>query len=69
MKASIAMTPEDRFQVDSWWATSPSYVVAALSAQLRAAAVVWPELEDLRVGTLSPEELFPEIPKASTPSE
>ena len=40
------MTKEEyKFSVNSWWATSSEFVLAALSAQLDAAAAMWPELK------------------------
>jgi len=66
MKVDVNMSNEDRFQVGSWWASSPDYVLAALTAQLRSAATIWPELESFRIGTIDPKQVFPEMPDPTT---
>jgi hypothetical protein len=39
------MNEEQKFEVDSWYATAPSFVLETLATQLKAAAAVWPVLD------------------------
>jgi hypothetical protein len=50
MKVSVSMTTEkESFDVSSWWASSPEFVISSLRRQLEAAQAVWPELKDFAV--------------------
>lgn len=50
MKVDVSMTTEeDKFYVNFWWVKTPEFAVASLAAQLKAAAVIWPELGALRI--------------------
>lgn len=45
MKIEMSMIrEEDKFHANSWWATSPGFVLLTLRAHLAAAMVIWPEL-------------------------
>ncbi|MCS3691991.1 hypothetical protein ABIF07_001093 [Bradyrhizobium elkanii] len=59
MKADV-----DKFEVHSWWATSPGFVVAALQAQLAAAQSIWPELEQITICRRDGGELPPPVTPA-----
>lgn len=37
---------EHKFSVQSWWAKSPDFVLAAIASQLDAAKAIWPELRE-----------------------
>lgn len=50
MKIEVNMKPENEFSVSSWWAKSPEFVLQSLRQQLEAAAVIWPELKNLKIG-------------------
>lgn len=39
----------DLFEVNSWWAKSPAFVLQSLKAQLEAAAAIWPELNQYTI--------------------
>ena len=53
MRVDVNMTvDETKFSVASWWASSPDFVLGALSRQLAAAKVVWPALEKYHIGTI-----------------
>lgn len=49
MKVEVSMTTEDKFTVETWWATRPEYVVMALRQHLLAATAIWPELAAVRI--------------------
>lgn len=47
MRVSVSMTTDkNEFDVSSWWAKSPEFVIASLRSQLEAAQAVWPELKE-----------------------
>lgn len=47
MRVDVSMTVEkDEFNVSSWWAKNPQFVINSLRSQMEAAAVVWPELKE-----------------------
>lgn len=48
---------EQKFSVGSWWASSPEFVLRALTSQLKAAAVIFPELAAYEI--VSPEPTPP----------
>lgn len=45
MKVEVSMTKVDEFDVSTWWAKSPDFVISTLRSQLEAAQAVWPELK------------------------
>jgi hypothetical protein len=54
MKVDVNMTTdEDKLHINAWWAKTPEFAVEALRRHLQAAAVIWPELKDLRIGTIA----------------
>jgi len=57
------MTPEDKFIVYEWWATSPEFVLKSLSDQLKLASAIWPELDAYII------ERFGWITKDGNPTE
>jgi hypothetical protein len=66
MKIDVSMAADQhKFSVNSWWATSPDFVLYSLDSQLKAAAAIWPELEGCVIRVPIKEE---EKPDASTPS-
>lgn len=66
MRVEVSMTvDEHKFSVSSWWANSPSFVVSAIEAQLKAAAAIWPELEGAFIATKKPPPEI-EAPPAGT---
>lgn len=56
----------DKMSVNSWWATSPGFVLAALQRQLQVAQTIWPaELRGFAIksdGSAPPEP--PPLPAA-----
>ena len=58
MKLDVSMTADkEEFNVASWWAKAPEFALAALSRQLMAASVVWPELASYEIVRVIPEEM------------
>jgi hypothetical protein len=52
MKVDVSMAnDQDKFSVNSWWATSPEFVLSALNAQLKSASAIWPELNEWFIAT------------------
>lgn len=50
MRVTVNMTTtEEKFYVDDWFANSPEFVLASIIKQLKAAAAVWPALEEVTV--------------------
>jgi hypothetical protein len=50
MRVGVSMTADkNEFNVSSWWATKPEYVLSALQSQLEAAQAIWPELKEYGV--------------------
>lgn len=50
MRVSLSMTTDkDEFDVSSWWAKNPQFVIDSLRSQLEAAQAVWPELKEYGV--------------------
>ena len=49
MKVRVDMVQANRFEVDGWWATHPQFVVKTIVQQLKAAASIWPELEQVEI--------------------
>jgi hypothetical protein len=61
MKIDMSMNKdEQKFTVGTWWATSPEFVLHALSSQLKAAAVIFPVLAEFTISApASPEPTNP----------
>lgn len=50
MIINMSMSREtDKFEVQTWWATSPDFVLEAMVKQLHAATTIWPELSAYRL--------------------
>jgi hypothetical protein len=49
MRLQVSVTSTQEFNVGSWCATSPDFVIAVLQEQLDAASAVWPELKGYRI--------------------
>ena len=49
MRVSVSMAKDPEFNVSSWWATKPEFVIQTLQSQLEAAQAVWPELKEYAV--------------------
>jgi len=61
MKVEVDMTnSEERFIVNSWWATCPDSVLRILSDQIVAASAIWPELKKYQIGTIAPSSTSPQ---------
>jgi hypothetical protein len=43
------MTDKGEFNVSTWWARTPEFVIQSLKSQLEAAQAVWPELKQYAV--------------------
>lgn len=56
MKLEITMSREEqRLSVNSWWATSPGFVLTTLRANLEAARILWPDdLKNVVIGSTEP---------------
>jgi hypothetical protein len=46
---TVVMSDEQRFDSGSWWAVAPELVLETLRCQLKAASVVWPELDKYEI--------------------
>jgi hypothetical protein len=49
MRMHVSVTSTQEFNVGSWCATAPDFVIATLQEQLDAASAVWPELKGYRI--------------------
>jgi hypothetical protein len=56
MRIDMNASPEQKFTMASWWSTSADYVVYTLNSQLKAAAVIWPELTNYAFGKIAPTD-------------
>lgn len=54
MQVDVSMSDDNKFHASSWWANSPDFVIKTVKAQLKAAAVIWPELEAYTITEVSP---------------
>lgn len=63
MRVEVSMTPdEDKFYTHGWWATAPGYVLGNIRQQLKAAAVVWPELDNYEIKLKRSKKTKPKAP-------